>query len=182
MKCPYCKNIYSNSNGNNISQKELTTFIGSNTNFYLKQLNKAESKNKVLSWNWACFFLGYYWLLYRKLYIPGAILIFLTLASSRLFTSRTHLFLILTIRIILTLFSNFIYLNNCKRKIKDIRMNIFNFTTTQYMNKLHANGGVNLVIPLILLIIHIIGLIIYIGIWFAAMLTPHDFSSPSYYL
>lgn len=166
---------------NNISKEELTTFIGNNANFYLKQLNKAKDNHKFLSWNWPCFFFGYYWLLYRKLYGFAAILIFLTLASSRLFTSNTHFFLILIIRIILTSLANFIYLNNCKHKIINIKMNISNITMTQYINKLHAKGGVNLVIPLILLVIHIIGVIIYIGIQFIAMLTPHNFSSPSYY-
>jgi hypothetical protein len=170
------------SSNDDISREEFAAFIGNkNTNFYLKHVSKMESNHKFLSWNWACFFLSHYWLLYRKLYAPGAILVLLTFASSKLFTSSTHLFLMLIIRIILTLLANSIYLNNCGRKIRNIKMNISNFSTSQYINRLHAKGGVSLVAPLILLVIYIIGAIIYIAMWFAAMLTPHEFSSPSYY-
>ncbi len=180
------KNIYSipYNKTDAISRDELAIFIGNNNNFYINQLNKYNDKHKFLSWNWPCFFLGYYWLLYRKLYIPGAALIFLTLVSSRIFPSKLYLFLILIIRIILTLYANFIYLNNCERKIKNFKTNMLsiqNLSNTQYINNLRKKGGVNLAAPLIVLILHIIFIVISLGMWLATRTSPHNFSSPSYH-
>ncbi|WP_026885150.1 DUF2628 domain-containing protein [Clostridium beijerinckii] len=180
------KNIYSipYNKSNNISQDELAIFIGNNSGFYIKHLNKYNDKHKFLSWNWPCFFFGYYWLLYRKLYVPGAALILLTLISSAIFPKGIHLFLILLIRIIVTLYANFIYLNNCERKIKSFKMNIINIqnlSNTQYINKLRKKGGVNLAAPLIVLALHIMFIVISLGMWLSTRITPHNFSAPSYY-
>lgn len=180
------KNIYSipYNKSNNISRDELAIFIGNNSNFYINHLNKYNDKHKFLSWNWPCFFFGYYWLLYRKLYVPGAALIILTLVSSAIFPKGIHLFLLLLIRITFALYANFIYLNNCERKIKNFKMNVINIqnlSNTQYINKLRKKGGVSLAVPLIVLALHIMFIVISLGMLLATRITPHKFSSPSYY-
>lgn len=174
-------NLYSSDD--TISREEFAAFVGNhNTNYYLEYIHKMKDNNKFPSWNWSCFFLSHYWLLYRKLYFPAAIVIFLTFASSRLFEMKTHLFFILIMRIILTIFANAIYLNNCERKIKAVKTIISNLNTTQYINRLRSKGGINLVAPIALLIIYILGSLIYITMWFIAIAnSPHEFSSPSYY-
>jgi hypothetical protein len=174
-------NLYSSND--NISREEFAAFIGDhNTNYYLEYIHKMKDNNKFPSWNWSCFFLSHYWLLYRKLYIPATLVIFLTLVSSRLFEIKTHLFFILIMRIILTIFANAIYLNNCEHKIKAIKPIIAALNTTQYINRLRSKGGVNLVAPIVLLIIYILGSLIYITMWFISLAnSPHEFSSPSYY-
>lgn len=173
-------NIYDN---NNISIEELAAFIGSNnTNYYLKYVNKMHSNSKFTSWNWPCFFLGSYWLLYRKVYSLGVILIALNFMSSLIFDSGIPAILALTIRIILTLFANTIYLNTCKHKIKTIKANIKNLSTTQYINKLREKGGVTWVAPLVLVGIYMIVVIISIitFILFAVTENEPNFSSPYY--
>lgn len=111
-------------------------------------------------------------------------MILLTLVSSAIFPKGIHLSLLLLIRIILTLYANFIYLNNCKRKIKDFKMNVINIqnlSNTEYINKLRKKGGVNLAVPLIVLALHIMFIVISLGMWLSTRITPHKFSSPSYY-
>lgn len=177
-------NKSSNIYNNNISIKEFAAFIGDhNTNYYLEHIHKMENNNRFLSWNWPCFFLGPYWLLYRKLYAIALILIVLNISLSLVFHSRISMFLGLPVRIILTIFANAIYLNNSKRKIKTVKTTIANLSTTQYINRLHKKGGVNLVAPLILLAICIIIIIISIvtALLFIARNNPPHFSSPSYH-
>lgn len=173
-------NIY---NHNNISIEELAAFIGSNnTNYYLKYVNKMHSNSKFISWNWPCFFLGPYWLLYRKVYTLGFILATLTLTFSLALNSGIPAILTLVIRIVLTLFANAIYLNICKRKIKTVKSDIKNLSTTQYINKLHQKGGVTLAVPLITVVIYAIIMMVSIAIIFISSLSdnPVDFSSPYY--
>lgn len=173
-------NIYDHSN---ISIEEFAAFIGSNnTNYYLEYIHKMKNNNKFISWNWPCFFLGPYWLLYRKLYAVASVLIALTLAFL-IFNSEVPVVLALIIRIILSMFANSIYLNTCERKIKIVKTTMKNLSTTQYINRLHRKGGVTLAAPLVWLGIYIIFLIIYAVLSFLFTITdnPTNFSSPSYY-
>ena len=65
-----------NDNNYNISREEFAAFIGShNIDYYLDYIHKMKNNNNFLSWNWSCFFLSSYWLLYRKLYALATILI-----------------------------------------------------------------------------------------------------------
>ena len=175
-------NIYNNNN--NISIEEFSAFIGNhNTDYYLEHIHKMKSNNRFLSWNWPCFFLGPYWFLYRKLYSIASILIALTISLSLIFHSKTPMFFTLLVRIILAIFANAIYLNICARKIKTVKTIIANLSTTQYINKLHKKGGVNLIAPLILLAICIVIIIISIVVAFLFISgnNTHQFSSPSYH-
>lgn len=173
-------NIYDH---NNISIDELAAFIGSNnTNHYLKYIDKMHRNSKFISWNWPSFFLGPYWLLYRKVYDLAFILTALTITFSLVFDSGMPGILLLIVRITLALFANAIYLNVCKRKIKTVKAGIKNLSTTQYIEKLHKKGGVTLVAPLILAGIYIVVVIISIIAFMLFAVTENEpnFSSPYY--
>ncbi len=182
MNCPHCQEELGLND--NISIEEFAAFIGNhNTDYYLDYINKIEKNNRFFSWNWPCFFLGSYWLLYRKLYAFASIFIILTFASSQLFAPKMHIFLMLIVHIVLTMFANAIYINNSKRKIKIVRVNIANFNATQYINRLHKKGGVNFVAPIILVVIYVCVAIIsmFLFFLFATTANPTDFVSPSYH-
>ena len=167
-----------NDNSFNISKEEFAAFIGThNTNYYLDCTDKMKNNNNFLSWNWACFFLGPYWLLYRKLYAVTAIFIVVNISFSLLIPG----FFSLIIRIVLTMFANAIYLNHSVRKIRTVKTIIANLSTTQYINRLRKNGGVNLIAPFILVAIYIVVIIIIVAVYlFSHTNTPYNFSSPSY--
>lgn len=177
-------NIYND----NISRDEFAAFIGNyNTDYYLEHIDKMKNNNRFLSWNWPCFFFSSYWLLYRKLYALAITLIVFNLCFSLLFNSRIPILFMLLIRILLAIYANALYLNNSYRKIKAIKTTISNLSTTQYINRLHKKGGINLVAPLILILVYILVIIILIVLFFLfqSMTNPTDFSfppsSPSYH-
>lgn len=167
-----------NSTSDNISKEEFAAFISShNTNYYLDYTDKIKTNNKFLSWNWACFFLGPYWLLYRKLYAFAAILLVVNISSSLLIPGAFSFI----IRIVLSMFANAIYLNHAIREISTVKTIIGDSSTTQYINTLHKKGGVNLVAPLILISVYILVIVIIFAVFlFSTGIAPHNFSSPSY--
>jgi len=167
-----------NYTSNNISKEEFAAFIGSNnTNYYLDYTDKMKNNNKFLSWNWPCFFLGPYWLLYRKLYALAAILLAVNVSLSLLIPGAFSLL----IRIVLSMFANAIYLNHSERKIKTVKTIIANLSAAQYINRLNKKGGVNLAAPFILIAIYILIFIIIFAVYLSRTgIVPHNFSSPSY--
>lgn len=173
---------FHNNHSSNISKEELVAFIGgNNTQYYLKYTHKHENNKRFISWNWPCFFLGNYWLLYRKLYFPALGLMSLTFIFSEIFGSKTKLFLLLLMHIILALFANSMYLNKCERKIKKIQILKPTLNPSQYMRKLHEKGGVNLILPILLLIISILGTMIYIIALLSNIAHQPPLHSPSHY-
>ena len=50
-------------------------FVGKNYAFYQKKWANAAAENSSMSWNWAAFFLGIIWLVYRKMYLYAAIVV-----------------------------------------------------------------------------------------------------------
>ncbi|SNZ09692.1 Protein of unknown function [Persephonella hydrogeniphila] len=54
-------------------------FIGDRADYYIEKFKKFEETGSVLSWNWAAFFFGLLWMLYRKMYLYSAIFIILVL-------------------------------------------------------------------------------------------------------
>ena len=52
--------------------------IGSKTEYYLPRFEKMETLNSITDWNWAAFFFGFWWMLYRKMYVFGAVALVVT--------------------------------------------------------------------------------------------------------
>ena len=48
--------------------------IGTKTEFYLPKFETMETLNSFTSWNWASFIFGTAWMVYRKMYVFGAVL------------------------------------------------------------------------------------------------------------
>lgn len=50
-------------------------FIGKNGSYYRRAFEKLRKTGKPFLWNWAAFFLAPYWLFYRKMPVPGLVLL-----------------------------------------------------------------------------------------------------------
>lgn len=52
-----------------VTDLHIQTFVGDNYEYYRAKWQKsADNNNNPMSWNWAAFFLGVVWLVYRKMY------------------------------------------------------------------------------------------------------------------
>ncbi len=58
-----------------VSAEDLVTFTGSNSAYYLPKFYKMSRGGSKCMWNWASFFLTPYWLLYRKNFLSGILVL-----------------------------------------------------------------------------------------------------------
>lgn len=181
-------NIYSGSNysymseNDYVSDEELITFIGKrNTYYYNKYISKAKNENIFISWNWPSFFLGMYWLLYRKLYLVAAVLIIFTISLSNQFEDGIPWLIFFGIRILLAMFANNIYLKNSIRKISKLKNKFMPMNSFEFQSMLQRKGGVSFAAPIILLVLYIIVIIIALiaFIFFTTQLGPVDHYVPN---
>ncbi|WP_421381676.1 DUF2628 domain-containing protein [Bacillus salacetis] len=84
----YCQNCGHSLTSESIEEREapskessLKTFVGKNSDYYLKKWDIGDNgPRKKISWNWAAFLTGYFWLGYRKMYGYMVIILLLWLA------------------------------------------------------------------------------------------------------
>ena len=57
-----------------VSVDVIAQVVGVNAAYYLPRFHKMSKSGKKISWNWAAFWFGYNWLLYRKNFVVGSIL------------------------------------------------------------------------------------------------------------
>ena len=113
-------------------QSTWETFIGKNTDFYFHQWGFRDGiVTKETSWNWAAFFLGIFWLGYRKMYhyifmflgIFLAMEIFLLLLNvNDAFLQAMNRAVGIGIAVTLGLFGNYFYYLHARRKIQQLQM------------------------------------------------------------
>jgi hypothetical protein len=145
---------------NDFLASELTkALIGKKQDHYLAKwrtiLAKAGTDPKKLamtsSWNWPALFLPYGWLLYRKLYVLGGIMLAVQLAYVLLPDSvptslaRAFLFATFGIAIMTALYGNAWYLDAVHRRCERLRQEP---DQTAALAKARQSGGVNLVAPI----------------------------------
>jgi hypothetical protein len=74
--CPYCGEkigvVSSDSASDPVYEEDLKTFIGRNAEKYLRKFQafgKEGEEGFAFTWNWPAFWLGFVWMLYRKMYL-----------------------------------------------------------------------------------------------------------------
>lgn len=145
---------------NDISNEEFSAFFGDkNSEFYLRQTNTYRVNTKFTNWNWASFFLTFYWLLYRKLY--GIAFGYLAIDILTSFLGPASLIL----RIVLGFYGNSIYLKIAEKKIRGIRQLNTNISREEYLMKIREQGGTNIIAPLAFILVSIIIIFIIIGVF-----------------
>jgi len=53
---------------------EAATFIGPNADYYIPRFQQIEASDSPISWNWAAFLFGIFWMLYRKMWLYALII------------------------------------------------------------------------------------------------------------
>lgn len=135
LKCRYCGSMLHSSPAGtgNITSEELGTFVGDNSQYYLRNFSKFNitgTEKFCPTWNWSCFGFTFIWMLYRKMYVQS-LLTFLV-------------FCIPGINILLHIFTgvvgNYLYYRHAKDKIQEIR----SVQSAQNINRvLQEVGGVH---------------------------------------
>ena len=106
-------------------EKALEKFVGHNTNFYFSKWGIDTGDVKKVSPNLAAFFLGLFWVTYRKMYglLIAIFIIFLAIDLLVYSTGAEYLnyFAGIFLGFILVCFGNYFYYTHAKIKIEKIR-------------------------------------------------------------
>ena len=65
-----------------IPAEDLVTFTGNNSAYYLPKFHKMSHGGSKVSWNWPAFLITPYWLLFRKNYVSGILMLLFTVAQT----------------------------------------------------------------------------------------------------
>lgn len=124
------------------SREELEAFIGIEAKkpFFSKTLDKYMKSKTIPNWNFGAFFLGPFYLMYRKCYIP-AIIVSITYFSLALLSINISSIFLLAIMIILGLFGTNVYLHFCEREINIYREYNYMKSEEDFNKVLETKGG-----------------------------------------
>lgn len=98
---------------------ELNLFIQKNQNFYEEKFKKMDDSGKSISWNWAGFFMGIYWMIYRKMYFKAGAFFILSLVAS--YTPYIGSILNLAVLIGIGIYANALYQDQIRVNMEKIK-------------------------------------------------------------
>ena len=106
-----------------MEEKEVISEIPMDTkkSYYAKQFAKLNEKSNALSWNWACFFFGPFWMIYRKMFANGLVILALYIIANILgmYTSNNYFYYFITLMsVALPVFANKAYYTYYKKVSK----------------------------------------------------------------
>lgn len=162
-----------NYSANNINRDDMDLFISKNVYYYKENFEKINVTGNKKTWNWAAFFLGINWFLYRKMYIQTAKLLLASIAIGVIsaIIPYSSILLGLGLSIVVGMYGNSVYLDHVNSKLDEINRMGYKYKESEIIRK----GGTNLAIPIIIAVVQLI-IAIAIPIFIFAM-----FSSVYYY-
>lgn len=115
--------------------------IGTKTEYYLPHFEKFETLNSFTSWNWPAFFVGCWWMLYRKMYVFGAVVF----AVNELLALMNVGLLGLLISIGLGVVGNYLYMKDIDSRTEKA-MNMQPEEREMYIQKNSGTGWTGIVV------------------------------------
>jgi len=150
----------------------------SNTHHYLTRFDRL-AKGDSGGWHWPAFFVTWYWMLYRKMWVPallyffapwvGAIVIGATGAAVPALAVLLYVAQWLAILFVPPLLANKWYYKHCENKIRDVRARAG--SKDQMLARLEAAGGTS---NILVIVLAVFGLVAAIGILAAVALPAYQ--------
>ncbi len=107
------------------TKEKMRIFIGKNADYYLQKFEFFEKTGSSVSWNWAAFGFGVFWMAYRKMFLYAILTVFFIFTLNVLevvlhFSPVLSFFLSVWLWIGFGLFGNYLYYLHVKKKIAEI--------------------------------------------------------------
>ena len=112
-----------------LDAEPMAVFVGPNYGFYARRWAQAERFGGMISWNWAAFFLGLFWLAYRKMYLYCGVVIALALFMTGMAQAMRippeqvqlwQMYIAPIFSMLMGFFGNWLYRLHAERKIRQI--------------------------------------------------------------
>jgi Tfp pilus assembly major pilin PilA len=175
VSCNGASNPISGSKKGDIQEYYESVVGYKNTDYYLSKFIRFDSEGPGISWNWPAFFISFYWLLYRKMWvwallyfllpIPLGIIEAILSPVSEATVGIVYSAFLAAIFIAFPMYANAIYYKHIKAKIQKAKN--YSPDIEKQLRMLAAEGGtsgVALIIILIIVFIAIIGILAAIAI------------------
>lgn len=133
-----------------VTRDEITLFIQNNENFYKRKFKKMDDTGKSVSWNWAAFFMGIYWMVYRKMYFKAGAFLLLSMVAS--YTPYIGNILNLCVLFGIAVYANALYKDHVENSIKKVSI-LFPEKKEEALEKI---GGTNLPMTIGIGVVHFI--------------------------
>ena len=129
---------------------EVSLFIQKNYTFYEKKFLKMQQNGKSISWNWSAFFMGIYWMIYRKMYFKAGAFFILSLVAS----STPYIGSVLNIAVLvgIGMYANALYLDHVEGSIEKVKI----LSPNKKDDVIKKIGGTNLRSAIIIYVMQII--------------------------
>ncbi len=122
--------------------------IGTKTEYYLPRFEKMELLNSFTSWNWPAFFFSYWWMLYRKMYVFGAV----TLVVVELLSMLTIPGLGLLVSLAVGVLGNYLYMKDVNNRT-DKAMDMQPEEREVYIQKNSGTGWTGVVVAFVVFLV-----------------------------
>ena len=151
-----------------------------NQDYYLKHFARFDVAGKVsATWHWPAFWLSFYWLLYRKMWLGALVYFFLPYlilgvlgaiaavmnGAGGTFLGAGYLLYLIGIVFLVPMYANAIYYHHCRKKIA--RAKASTPDVKRQLGELAAKGGTSniaIIILLVLVLIAVLGIVAAIAI------------------
>lgn len=134
-----------------VTDQDLIMLAGKNAGYYLARFRDMKALKKKAAWNWPAFLFTPYWLIYRRMYLYGAIA--LVLPYIIMMTQSGFLMMLLCAGYIaMGFFGNYIYLTHLEKIGKYAN----GLTEPQRSRYMAANSGVNTVATVITVVAYVV--------------------------
>lgn len=143
-----------------IPDRELNAFVQANADKYRLKWRLLEGTCSMLSWNWAAFFFGVIWLLYRKMWLFG--IVFLVVAAIPVVN-----WILIPGALVMGLFGNEMYRRHTLRKYLE-SVTLYGTSEAERLVYLRAKGGVSVVAALVAGVVALVYVVLFFGFVFLA--------------
>jgi len=140
-----------------LKDRYLSSYIEDNYHDYYQKRYKEKPFYKIFfSWKWPPFFLGYGWLIYRKMYLETLILFIILIISGNIIffiNGNDRIFQIVydSMRILLSIFGNSLYYYKISRVIKKLK----NIDEREHIKYLIKHGGTNIILAILIALLYL---------------------------
>jgi hypothetical protein len=121
------------------SHEELAALFQSSENYYMANWSSGAPKQLFTGFNWAAFFFGATWLLYRRLWKGAAVYFLAVILLGATLSGSSFILFVLVFRLALGSGANSYYFREVKRILAAVRKE--SLAPAQHLERLKARGG-----------------------------------------
>ena len=145
------KTVMENYKTNDFVDPELERYVGSRKEYYLNVFSMLKNQKKYNSWNWFAFLISPFWCLYRKMYIPGGVLLGIDFILT--FIGGTFSGMLgLVVAAVVGVFANYFYMYDLEQRMNKGQV----LPEPQKSQYIEQYGDTNATIPSIASVIYVL--------------------------